>query len=313
MTRSLIPVVCVMGPTASGKTALGLEVARRFNGEVISVDSALVYQHMDIGTAKPDQQEQAGIAHHLLDVCSPQEAYSAARFRDDALLLIEDLSRRGKLPVLVGGTGFYFRALEQGLSPLPASDPVVRERLTLEHQAKGAVYMHQRLGEIDPVSAERLHPNDTQRILRALEVYEMVARPMSELWDGQSEQQSPLRFIKIAITPNDRKQLHMRIAQRFENMLQNGFINEVKRLRDMPGMSSELPSMRSVGYRQVWQYLDNQLDYETMKEKGITATRQLAKRQLTWLRKESDLHWFDSESESLLSDILSFVENQLEN
>ncbi|MDH5518880.1 MAG: tRNA (adenosine(37)-N6)-dimethylallyltransferase MiaA [Gammaproteobacteria bacterium] len=308
----MLPVICIMGPTASGKTELGLEVAERYNGEIVSVDSALVYRGMDIGTAKPGVPEQRGIPHHLIDICDPWETYSAAEFRSDALKLITDLHGRQKVPVLVGGTGLYFRALEQGLNTLPASEPAIREQLTLQLAQHGHEYMHMMLAKVDPQAAQRLHVNDTQRILRALEVFNISGQPMSVLWDEQQVLTTAYNYIKIAVAPAERSVLHQRIAQRFDRMLDLGLIAEVEGLRALAQIKAELPSMRSVGYRQVWQFLDGEFDAETMREKGIVATRQLAKRQFTWFRKEQNLQWFDSVSDGFLSDILSFINTRLE-
>ena len=301
-------VVFLLGPTASGKTALALELAKKFDVEIISVDSALVYSQMDVGTSKPNAEELASVPHHLIDIISPEQAYSAADFRTDALRLIAEIQSRGRIPLLVGGTMLYYRALEQGLSTLPSADEGLRRELEQELKEKGVQHMHQRLAGIDPESAARIHPNDPQRITRAIEVYELSGKPMSVWWAEQQAQSFPYPLLKIGLAPVERASLHARIAQRFEQMLQQGFVDEVKHLRENPALTLDLPSMRCVGYRQVWQYLDGEFDYETMKDKSIAATRQLAKRQLTWMRSEKNLVLFDSEAPDLLHRVLNSIE-----
>ena len=301
-------VIFLLGPTASGKTALALELAKRLDVEIISVDSALVYTQMDVGTSKPSAEEIASVPHHLIDIISPENAYSAAGFRVDALRLIKEIQSRGRIPLLAGGTMLYYRALEQGLSTLPSADEALRQVLEQELKEKGVQYMHERLAAIDPESAARIHPNDPQRITRAIEVYELSGKPMSVWWAEQQTQSFPYPLLKIGIAPLERATLHKRIAKRFEQMLQQGFVDEVKQLRENPTLNLDLPSMRCVGYRQIWQYLDGDFDYETMKDKGIAATRQLAKRQLTWMRGEKNLVLFDSEAPDLLDRVWKSIE-----
>lgn len=286
MTTTIKPlVVALMGPTASGKTAAALHVAQHLPVEIISVDSALIYRGMDIGTAKPTPAEQAAAPHHLIDILDPAQSYSAMQFRQDALRLIDEIQARGNLPLLVGGTMLYFKALEDGLDDLPAAAPELRAQLEQEAAQLGMPAMHARLRTLDAVTAERLAPGDTQRVLRALEVIAVTGKPMSQLLAQKPKPQLPFDLLPIALEPSDRAVLHARIAQRFDLMLQNGgLLDEVARLRRRPDLHPQLPSMRCVGYRQAWEYLDGAYDMAVLREKGIAATRQLAKRQLTWLR-----------------------------
>lgn len=288
-------VVFLMGPTASGKTALATALHRRLPVELISVDSALVYKQMNIGTAKPTAEELAITPHHLIDIRDPAQSYSAADFRSDALRLIAEIQQRGNIPLLVGGTMLYFKALLDGISPLPEADAAVRLQLETEAASKGWAALHEELAKVDPVSAARIHPNDPQRINRALEVYRLTGRSLTEL---TAEKGEPFAFPvhQFAITPADRAVLHQRIAIRFEQMLAAGFEQEVLRLKQRADLHPDLPSMRCVGYRQMWQYLDGECSYQQMTERGIAATRQLAKRQLTWLRGWPDLNWLNSEA-----------------
>ncbi|MFM0285619.1 tRNA (adenosine(37)-N6)-dimethylallyltransferase MiaA [Paraburkholderia megapolitana] len=285
-----IPVACLLGPTASGKTAAALAFAARRPVEIVSVDSALVYREMDIGTAKPDADERARVPHHLIDIVDPADAYSAADFRTDTLRLCGEIVARGRMPLLVGGTMLYYRALTQGLNELPAANPEVRASLDADAAREGWPAMHARLAAIDPETAARLAPNDSQRIQRALEVFLLAGRPMSALLAAPSREDTAAsaaahwRFVPVALEPSDRSVLHERIARRFDAMLANGFIDEVERLRARGDLHAGLPSMRCVGYRQAWEYLDGAVDYATMRDKGVFATRQLCKRQLTWLR-----------------------------
>ncbi|MDH5301862.1 MAG: tRNA (adenosine(37)-N6)-dimethylallyltransferase MiaA [Gammaproteobacteria bacterium] len=297
-------IVFLKGPTASGKTAAAVELVQRLPMEIISVDSALVYRGMDVGTSKPDAGLLAKAPHRLINMVEPTEAYSAAQFRADALREIEDILAQGKTPLLVGGTMLYFKALAEGLSPLPTADEAVRARLEAVLAEQGLAVLHQRLCQVDPESGQRIHPNDPQRIVRALEVFELTGRPMSELWREQQEQSLPYEVINLALVPEDRAILHERIGIRFDQMLADGLVDEVRRLRELPGMSPDLPSMRSVGYRQAWQYLDGELEYEQMRMDGIVATRRLAKRQLTWLRGEKDLECLDMMAANLLDQLL---------
>lgn len=281
-------VISIMGPTASGKTATALAIAQRIPSEIISVDSALVYQGMDIGTAKPSVIERATAPHHLIDIIPPTQAYSAMQFRQDALPLINAILARGKLPLLVGGTMLYFKALKEGLDTLPQADLPLRARLDAETAIIGVAGMHAKLASLDPVTAERLKPNDRQRIQRALEIITLSGQPMSSLLTNKTASDLPFDLLPIALEPSDRHVLHDRIAQRFDLMLKpnnsRGLITEVEALRARGDLHLNLPSMRCVGYRQVWEYLDGHYDYHTLRERGIVATRQLAKRQLTWLR-----------------------------
>ncbi|WP_022654166.1 tRNA (adenosine(37)-N6)-dimethylallyltransferase MiaA [Aquaspirillum serpens] len=294
MTSSIFPPVFLIGPTASGKTQLALHLAEHFPIEIISIDSALVYRDMDIGTAKPSQAEQAAVPHHLIDVISPLETYSAAAFHQDAMRLIHEIQQRGKLPLLVGGTMLYVKALCEGLSDLPPADPVLRQTLEQQAASDGWPAMHARLAVLDPVTAARLKPTDSQRIQRALEICLLTGQPMSAQLAARSA--APLADPKhfFALVPSDRHLLHQRIALRFEQMLTQGLLDEVTTLRkNYSTLHPDLPSMRCVGYRQAWQYLDGECSREEMVEKGIAATRQLAKRQLTWLRSMPNLTTLD--------------------
>ena len=283
-----------MGPTASGKTDLAVECVQQFPCDIISVDSALVYKHMDIGTAKPDESVLRAAPHRLINIIEPTEAYSAASFRKDALREMADITSSGRIPVLAGGTMLYYKALQEGLSPLPSADAGIRQELEQQAKEKGWEFMHQYLATVDPESAQRIHMNDPQRIQRALEVYKMTGQSMTELWQNQQQEPLPYDVIKIALIPDDREQLRQRIAERFYLMLEQGLVNEVKSLMARGDLNLDMPSMRCVGYRQVWEHLEGRMDYDEMIEKGINATRQLAKRQLTWLRKEQMCNFFDT-------------------
>ncbi|MDP5008559.1 MAG: tRNA (adenosine(37)-N6)-dimethylallyltransferase MiaA [Glaciimonas sp.] len=280
-------VIAIMGPTASGKTAAALEIARHIPSEIISVDSALVYREMDIGTAKPSKAERAEASHHLIDIIDPTQSYSAMQFRDDALKLAEEIHARGKLTLMVGGTMLYFKALKDGLDTLPQADPALRAKLDAEAAIIGMPAMHAKLAQLDPITAARLKPNDSQRIQRALEVIALSGQMMSSLLTNTPAPELPFDVLPIALEPSDRSVLHHRIEQRFDLMLgaqEGGLIAEVEALRARGDLHLGLPSMRCVGYRQTWEYLDGLYDAASMREKGIIATRQLAKRQLTWLR-----------------------------
>ncbi len=284
--------ILVMGPTASGKTDLAVDLVERLPCDIISVDSAMVYRGMDIGTAKPDAATLARAPHRLIDCCDPAEAYSAARFRDDALREMAEIAGCGRIPLLVGGTMLYFRALRQGLSPLPSADPQTRARLEAEAQAIGWGAMHRRLAQIDPQAARQIHPNDPQRIGRALEVFALTGRPLTELQrEGAGLHPLPYRLLKLVRAPEDRAVLHQRIAGRFHAMLAAGLEDEVRALWRRGDLTADLPSLRCVGYRQVLKYLLGEYKYPLMVERGIIATRQLAKRQWTWLRAEGGCHW----------------------
>jgi tRNA dimethylallyltransferase len=279
-----------MGPTASGKTDLALDLARQLDAEIISVDSAQVYRGMDIGTAKPDAATLAEVPHHLLDIRDPADAYSAAEFRHDALELIAQIQARNRLPLLAGGTMLYFRALEFGLDELPKADPGIRAALIQELASHGLASLYQRLQQLDPVTAARLHANDSQRILRALEVQAQSGQPLSQ-WQQARQSQFPWPLVKLALAPYSRAELRERIAQRFDFMLEQGFEDEVRRLWARGDLDADLPSMRAVGYRQMLAHIRGEIDLVAMREEAITATRQLAKRQMTWLRSWPELHW----------------------
>ena len=302
--------VLLMGPTASGKTALSVAMAQAMNAEIISVDSALVFKAMDIGTAKPTKAERGGIVHHLIDILDPSEAFSTGQFRNRALELMADITARGKLPILAGGTMLYFSALTQGLAQLPEADPEIRQRLDQQLQEIGKQAMHERLAAVDPVAAARIHMNDPQRVQRALEVYEISGKPLTSFFQADEGEDLPYAYTKIIIEPKQRHSLHDKIAERFKLMLAQGLIDEVEALRQRGDLDESMPSIRCVGYRQVWSYLQGEYDFAEMQEKGIAATRQLAKRQLTWLRKEQpDLRLF-SEDGDLLAQVLNYCRQQ---
>jgi tRNA dimethylallyltransferase len=291
------PAIFLMGPTASGKTDVALRLAEAFPLEIISVDSAVVYRGLDIGTAKPGPGDRARVRHHLIDILDPEEPYSAGRFRVDALDAMATIRGRGRVPLLTGGTMLYFRALAEGIGPMPPADAEVRAALEREAAERGLAALHAELRAVDPDAADRIHPNDPQRIQRALEVHRISGRPISAFQGEQSAEPLADRILQLAVAPGDRERLHARIADRFDAMLASGLMDEVAGLRARPTLHADLPSMRAVGYRQVWQYLEGELDAQGMRERGIIATRQLAKRQLTWLRGMRDLQWFDSESD----------------
>lgn len=286
------PAIFLMGPTASGKTALACALQERFALDLVSVDSALVYRGLDIGAAKPEPAILARHPHRLIDIREPHQAYSAADFRSDALVAMEEIARAGRVPLLVGGTGLYFRAIERGLSALPDADPDLRRRLAAEASQIGWARMHERLQQRDPVAALRIRPGDAQRIQRALEVIELSGRTLSEQQAGPGDR-LPWRVLKLALVPIDRTALHERIARRFDQMLADGFLDEARRLRASSTWHADLPAMRAVGYRQAWSHLSGEHDRPTFRDRAIFATRQLAKRQITWLRSELDARWFD--------------------
>lgn len=296
-----------MGPTACGKTDLALALTQALPCDIISVDSALIYRGMDIGTAKPDLALRQRIPHRLIDILDPAQAYSAADFCNDALHEMQAICTAGRIPLLVGGTMLYFRKLQQGLSLLPPADEAFRARLDAEARSLGWPALHLRLASIDPQSALRIHPNDPQRIQRALEVYELTAKPLSALFAQQQQFELPYRPIKVVLSLDDRDTLRLRIAQRYAAMLQAGFVAEVAALRERADLHAGLPSMRAVGYRQVWQFLSGELDYAHMQERATIATRQFAKRQLTWLRTEKDARWFDAGASNLLEQVVRYV------
>ncbi|MBV8657258.1 MAG: tRNA (adenosine(37)-N6)-dimethylallyltransferase MiaA [Burkholderiales bacterium] len=297
------PAIFLMGPTASGKTAAAVALVQQLPIELISVDSALVYREMDIGTAKPDADMQRVAPHHLIDIVDPDSAYSAAQFRDDALRLMAEIAARGRIPLLVGGTMLYFNALQHGMHALPSADPAVRATLLEEAAQLGWPAMHARLATLDPVTAARLQPNDAQRIERALEVVLSSGRPMSAWLSEQRDAALPYRLLKIGLLPSERAALHARIALRFDQMLEAGLIDELKGLRTRWSLTPEMPSMRCVGYRQAWQYLNGDIDAATLRDTGIYATRQLAKRQLTWLRGMDDVFALDCLEASMVAKV----------
>lgn len=301
------PIIFLMGPTASGKTALATDIYQKEKVEIISVDSALVFSEMDIGTATPSKSELLKAPHHLIDFVDPKDSYSASSFCEDATRIINSIHEKGKTPLLVGGTMLYFKALKEGLAELPPTQQEVREKIKRQLEEQGLEFLHKRLAKVDPVTAQRLHANDTQRITRAIEVFEMTHKPLSQWHSEQQEKALPNPIFSIALAPNDRKILHTRIASRFEQMLNAGFLIEVKKLYQRGDLSLDCPSMRSVGYRQFWKHLNGELTFEEAKEKAIIATRQLAKRQYTWLRSWPDVYWFDS----LNSDELKQCETQI--
>ena len=286
----------LMGPTASGKTDLAIKLAQQCNCEIISVDSALIYKGMDIGTAKPTAEELEKAPHALVDIIDPLESYSAGDFRSDALRLMKEITARGNTPLLVGGTMLYYKALVDGLSPLPSADPAIRAEIEKEAEVKGWQAMHDLLQEIDPVSAARIHVNDPQRLSRAIEVYRISGKSLTELTETKSEP-IPYNIKQFAIAPSEKSVLHERIERRFDLMLKAGFEQEVQALYDRGDLHLDLPSMRCVGYRQMWEYLQGKMDYDEMVFRGVVATRQLAKRQMTWLRGWKDITWLESGAE----------------
>ncbi|WEN13632.1 tRNA (adenosine(37)-N6)-dimethylallyltransferase MiaA [Rhodanobacter sp. AS-Z3] len=300
--------IFLMGPTASGKTALACELSERFPLDLISVDSALVYRGMDIGTAKPDTATLARYPHALVDIRDPAQPYSAADFCADAVPVMERISAQGRVPLLVGGTGLYFRALQQGLSDLPEADPATRARLGAEALQSGWPAMHARLAQVDPVAARRIDSNDTQRLQRALEVFELTGRPLSELQGAGRSAPFPWRVLKLALLPADRHQLHARIAGRFDLMLADGFLDEVGVLRKRGDLNADLPAIRAVGYRQAWEHLDGHTSATEFRDRAIFATRQLAKRQITWLRSDHGARLFEPDQAGLLTQACSAVE-----
>ncbi|MCU0122700.1 tRNA (adenosine(37)-N6)-dimethylallyltransferase MiaA [Pseudomonas vlassakiae] len=311
------PAIFLMGPTAAGKTDLAIELTKVLPCELISVDSALVYRGLDIGSAKPSKEILAAYPHRLIDIRDPAESYSAAQFRADALEAMADITARGKIPLLVGGTMLYYKALIEGLADMPAADAVVRAELEAQAEALGLAELHRQLAEVDPESAARIHPNDPQRLIRALEVYRVSGESMtahrqrqfaeSRAADAGAGGHLPYTVASLAIAPADRHILHKRIALRFSQMLEQGFVDEVRSLRARSDLHAGLPSIRAVGYRQVWDYLDGKLTENEMRERGIIATRQLAKRQFTWLRGWPGVHWLDSLACDNLSRTLKYL------
>ncbi len=310
-SNQLAPAIAIMGPTTSGKSRIAMEVAKHYPVEIISVDSAQVYRHMDIGTAKPDAVTLASVPHHLIDLIDPTERYSAAQFRNDALDAMHQITERGKIPLLVGGTMLYYRALFDGLSALPAADEAIRKQIDEEAKNLGWSAMHMKLNTFDPITAARLQPNDSQRIQRALEVCYLANKPMSALLDQPNNADFPFQTTHIALIPGDRKALHHRIANRFDAMLNAGLITEVQSIREQFNVNADTPAMRCVGYRQVLMFLNNEIKQPEMREMGIAATRQLAKRQLTWLRgmKNNKMNEFDCLADNLAMQVLAFLKS----
>ena len=305
--------IFLMGPTASGKTALAVELRKRFPVDIISVDSALVFRGMDIGTAKPDAETLRIAPHALINIREPEEVYSAADFRSDALAVMSDITQRGRVPLLVGGTMLYFHALARGLATLPAADAGVRQAIEKQARDDGWPALHSRLAEQDPEIAGRIHPNDPQRISRALEVIELTGKKMSRLQREQEQQDLDYRVLRIVACPQPRAVLHQRIELRYRQMLAEGFLEEMQTLRKRKGLRRDMPSMRCVGYRQAWSYLEGEISLEEMCQKALAATRQLAKRQITWLRRETGALWYDSvaakEQDSVVLEVEKFLEN----
>lgn len=300
-----------MGPTASGKTGVAIELARRLNGEIISVDSALVYRDMNIGTAKPDEAMLRNTPHHLIDLIDPTQSYSAAQFRLDALNAMSDITARGKIPILAGGTMLYVKALLEGISALPHADPELRLEIEERAAAQGWPALHAELAALDPQTATRLMPNDAQRIQRALEVCYLTGAPMSKQFGERSADDFTYDVLPIALLPSDRRELHRRIDVRFATMLEGGLIDEVQHLRKKYELAATLPAMRAVGYRQVWGYLDGNFDRKELTARGMAATRQLAKRQLTWLRAMTALLVFDCHEKKLAPIVVDYSRNWL--
>ena len=315
---SSAPILCLTGPTAAGKTHIALELARDHDFEIISVDSALVYRGLDIGSGKPEKETLAQFPHHLVDIRDPAQAYSAAEFRHDAIEAAEKILKAGKRPLLVGGTMLYFKVLRDGLAQMPAANPQARLKIQALAEESGWEAVHKRLAEVDPEAAARIHPNDPQRLMRALEVFESSGKALSEHHRDENLKKNDLpdfmsNLVFVAIHPEKRSTLHEHIAERFRQMLEQGFVEEVKVLYERADLHRDLPAIRSVGYRQIWDYLDGQYDYDTMVDKGLAATRQLAKRQLTWLRSWPELHRLDvemhTENENIVNKCLKILQS----
>lgn len=315
---ALPPAIFLMGPTAAGKTDLAMRLVDALGCDLVSVDSALVYRGMDIGTAKPSRDELAAYPHRLVDIRDPLESYSAAQFRTDALAAMAEITRAGRIPLLVGGTMLYYKALLDGLADMPAADPRVRARLEAQAASEGWAVLHRRLADIDPISAGRIHPNDPQRLIRALEVYEVSGASMTQHRERQrasreaghaGPERLPYTVAQLALAPAERSVLHQRIEQRFHAMVEQGFVEEVETLRGRGDLHLGLPSMRAVGYRQVWEYLDGVWSRDDMLQRGVFATRQLAKRQLTWLRGWGQVRWLDSLARDNLPQALKYLQS----
>jgi len=310
-SSNLPPAVALMGPTASGKTRLAIQLAQALDGEVISVDSALVYRGMDIGTAKPSLEEREGVPHHLIDIIDPAESFSTGQFRERALALMAEITSRGRLPILAGGTMLYFNALFNGLAELPAADEAVRGQIDAEAARLGWAKLHGELARIDPAAAARIHPNDPQRIQRALEVYRLTGVPLSELCAQGRGEPPPFNIVRLVLAPGDRQVLQGLIRRRFLAMLEQGFVDEVRALYRRGDLRADLPAIRAVGYRQVWAWLDGEGDYAEMVERGVISTRQFAKRQFTWLRREELAGRFVSEDADVLAKMLKKIGESL--
>ena len=303
--------IALMGPTASGKTGLAVDLVKRLGAEIVSVDSALIYRGMDVGTAKPGSDILAVAPHHLIDIIDPSENYSAARFREDALAAMREITAAGRVPLLVGGTMLYFHVLQHGISPLPGADAALRAELDMRAGREGWPALHAELARLDPAAAARIHPNDPQRIQRALEVCYISGRPISELHGRGAVEFGEYRYIKLALAPTERSMLHGIIERRFRSMMELGFLEEVRRLRARGDLHAGLPSMRAVGYRQLWEHLDGASGLEDAVRRGIVATRRYAKRQLTWLRAETDVAWFESGTPGLVDAVHAYAARRL--
>tara|TARA_R110002094_G_scaffold744_11_gene3934 strand:- start:683 stop:1636 length:954 start_codon:yes stop_codon:yes gene_type:complete len=310
-SETALPVICLMGATATGKTDLAVKLAEQLPCDLISVDSALIYRGMDLGTAKPDAELLARAPHRLIDIRDPAESYSAAEFRRDALAEISAIHQNGRIPLLVGGTMLYFKALLEGLAELPKADPEVRQRLLDQAGAEGWDVLHRRLEQVDPVSAQRIHPNDPQRLQRALEVYELTGQTLTDLWQQQQGAVLPFTPLQLNLQVSDRALLHRRIEQRFQAMLEAGFEQEVRALYQRGDLNPAMPSIRCVGYRQMWAYIEGESSHEAMVERGIITTRQLAKRQMTWLRSWRDAQRIDACDVNIISNTLKLVDDYL--
>lgn len=311
MTAPKPLAILLMGPTASGKTALAVELVKRFGCGIVSVDSAMIYRGMDVGTAKPGRDVLAVAPHRLIDILDPAESYSAARFRGDALAAMDEIRAAGRIPLLAGGTMLYFDALQHGLSELPSADPGLRADLERRLAEEGSPALHAELARLDPVAAARIHPNDPQRVQRALEVCYISGRPLSELQGRRRVESGEYRYMKLALAPGERALLHEIIERRFRSMMSEGFLDEVAKLRARGDLHGGLPSMRAVGYRQLWQHLEGEFDLPEAVRRGVVATRRYAKRQLTWLRSEPDVNSFDSYAPRFMDDVLAFVERSV--
>lgn len=307
MNKEKSLVICLMGPTASGKTGLAIVLAEQFPLEIISVDSAMVYRGLNIGTAKPRAEVLRKTSHRLIDICDPSHPYSAGQFYKDALREIKAIHAENHIPLLVGGTMLYFNVLQRGFSDLPVADENIRKKIQKKADVKGWPALYEKLKRIDPTSAARINPNDAQRIQRALEVYETTRQSLSDYQMAKRLNPLPYHFINLVIAPQDREFLHQRIEERFDHMLKNNFLGEVKKLYQRNDLHSDLPALRTVGYRQMWKYLSGECNLETMRHKAIVATRQLAKRQLTWLRQWPESKWFNGEDENLMSLIINYL------